>query len=177
MLDLAGIDIGWRTRKAFGGFAPVGDRLAEMGRFGQKTGRGFYIYAEGQRKGTPDPEVAAIAASEARALGIAPELLARDQLIERLFYPMVNEGVRILDEGIAYRPSDIDLVWINGYGWPNWTGGPMFWADQVGLDRIVASLTEQAERLNAPELVPAPLLVQLAAEGRSLASLTKGNQA
>ncbi len=177
MLDLAGIDIGWRTRKAFGGFAPVGDRLAEMGRFGQKTGRGFYIYAEGQRKGTPDPEVAAIAASEARALGIAPELLARDQLIERLFYPMVNEGVRILDEGIAYRPSDIDLVWINGYGWPNWTGGPMFWADQVGLDRIVASLTEQAERLNAPELVPAPLLVQLAAEGRNLASLTKGNQA
>lgn len=177
MLDLAGIDIGWRTRKAFGGFAPVGDRLAEMGRFGQKTGRGFYLYPEGARKGVTDPEVTRIAETEAKALGIAPDPVGPDQIIERLFYPMVNEGARILDEGIAYRASDIDLVWINGYGWPNWTGGPMFWAESIGLEKVVASLRAQAQQLNAPELEPAPLLVRLAEEGRGFASLTKGGRA
>lgn len=171
MLDLAGIDIGWRTRKAFGGFAPVGDRLAEMGRFGQKTGRGFYLYPEGARTGVPDPEVTDIIAQEAKSRGIAPETLSGDTIIERLFYPMVNEGARILEEGIALRPSDIDLVWINGYGWPSWTGGPMFWADEVGLGRIVASLDAQAALFSAPELEPSALLRRLAAEGKGFASL------
>jgi len=172
MLDLAGIDIGWRTRKAFGGFAPVGDRLAEMGRFGQKTGRGYYLYPEGARKGVPDPDVTRIIADEAAVRGVAAESLSGDQLIERLFYPMVNEGARILDEGIAYRAADIDLVWINGYGWPNWMGGPMFWADGIGLSRIVESLEAQAARLNAPEIEPSSLLRRLAAEGRGFGSLT-----
>lgn len=177
MLDLAGIDIGWRTRKAFGGFAPVADRLADMGHFGQKTGRGFYIYPEGARKGTTDPDVAIIATEEAQKLGIAPEPLGSEVILERLFYPMVNEGVRILEEGIAYRASDIDLVWINGYGWPKWTGGPMFWAERIGLPKIVASLKDQARRLNAPELEPAPLLARLANEGRGFISLTEGGRA
>lgn len=172
MLDLAGIDIGWRTRKAFGGFAPVGDRLAEMGRFGQKTGRGYYLYPEGARKGVPDPDVTRIIADEAAVRGVAAESLSGDQLIERLFYPMVNEGARILDEGIAYRAADIDLVWINGYGWPNWMGGPMFWADGIGLSRIVESLEAQAARLNAPEIEPSSFLRRLAAEGRGFGSLT-----
>jgi 3-hydroxyacyl-CoA dehydrogenase len=175
MLDLAGIDIGWRTRKAFGGFAPVGDRLAEMGRFGQKTGRGYYLYPEGARKGVPDPDVTRIIADEAAVRGVAAESLSGDQLIERLFYPMVNEGARILDEGIAYRAADIDLVWINGYGWPNWMGGPMFWADGIGLSRIVESLEAQAARLNAPEIEPSSLLRRLAAEGRGwIADRIKG---
>jgi len=175
MLDLAGIDIGWRSRKAFGGFAPIGDRLAEMGRYGQKTGRGYYLYPDGARTGEPDPEVAGIIAEEAKARGVAPETLTAGEITERLFFPMVNEGARILEEGIAYRPGDIDLVWINGYGWPNWTGGPMFWADQIGLLRIVASLEEQAERLKVTELEPSALLRRLAAEGKGFASLTAAN--
>lgn len=174
MLDLAGIDIGWRTRKAFGGFAPIGDRLAELGRFGQKTGRGFYLYPEGARKGVPDPEVAQIIAEEAEARGVSPETLTGEEIVKRLFYPMVNEGARILEEGISYRPSDIDLVWINGYGWPSWTGGPMFWADGVGLAKIVASLEAQAKRFDAPELEPAPLLRRLAEEGKGFQSLKEG---
>lgn len=169
MADLAGLDIGWRTRKAFGGFAPVADRLAETGRLGQKSGRGFYLYPEGARTGTPDPEVADLAAAMGRDLGIAPEAPGPDEITARLFLPMVNEAARILDEGIAARASDIDLVWINGYGWPVWTGGPMAWADSLGLRTVVAQLDEQARRLNVPELAPAPLLRRLAAEGRGFA--------
>ncbi|WP_211248585.1 3-hydroxyacyl-CoA dehydrogenase NAD-binding domain-containing protein [Paenirhodobacter enshiensis] len=169
MTDLAGLDIGWRARKAFGGFAPVADRLAEMGRLGQKTGRGFYLYPEGARTGTADPEVADLAMTLGRELGIAPETLDAAAMTERLFLPMVNEAARILDEGIAARASDIDLVWINGYGWPVWTGGPMAWADDIGLRTVVAKLDAQARQLNLPELAPAPLLRRLAAEGRGFA--------
>lgn len=177
MADLAGIDIGWRIRKAFGGFAPVADRLANMGRFGQKTGRGFYLYPEGARKGVADPEVLEIAREEAKARGVAQSSLSRQEIIERLFYPMVNEGARILDEGIAYCPSDIDLTWINGYGWPSWTGGPMFWADTVGLDKIATALEAQAKALGATELQPSALLRRLASEGKTFSSLTEGKKA
>lgn len=177
MADLAGIDIGWRIRKAFGGFAPIADRLANMGRFGQKTGRGFYLYPEGARKGVSDPEVLEIAQEEAKARGVAQKILTRQEIIERLFYPMVNEGARILDEGIAYCPSDIDLIWINGYGWPSWTGGPMFWADTVGLGKVVEALEAQAKALGTTELQPSTLLRRLADEGKTFSSLTGGKKA
>jgi 3-hydroxyacyl-CoA dehydrogenase len=150
MGDLAGLDIGWRSRKDFGGRAPVADSLAEMGRYGQKTGRGFYLYPDGARAGTRDPEVEALIARVAAEHGIARRSFTPEEIVARLMYPMVNEGARILEEGIAARPSDIDTIWINGYNWPAWRGGPMYWADTVGLKTIAE---------------PAPLLKRLAAEG------------
>jgi len=165
MGDLAGLDIGWRSRKDFGVRAPVADALAEMGRYGQKTGRGFYVYADGARTGTRDPEVEALIARTAEAHGIARRSFTADEIVARLMYPMVNEGARILEEGIAARPGDIDTIWINGYNWPAWRGGPMHWADTVGLDRIAADLTRFAAETGDESLTPAPLLQRLAAEG------------
>ena len=165
MSDLAGLDIGWRSRKDFGGRAPVADSLAEMGRFGQKTGRGFYLYPEGARAGTRDPEVEALIERVSAEHGIARRPFAPDEIVARLMYPMVNEGARILEEGIAARPGDIDTIWINGYNWPSWRGGPMHWADSVGLDRIAADLTRFAAETGDASQEPAPLLARLAAEG------------
>jgi 3-hydroxyacyl-CoA dehydrogenase len=165
MSDLAGLDIGWRTRKATGGSAPVADALCEQGRFGQKSGRGFYLYPEGARTGTRDPEVEALIARTSSEHGIARRSFSSDEIVARLMYPMVNEGARILEEGIAARPGDIDTIWINGYNWPAWRGGPMHWADSVGLDRIAAALTRFAEETGDESQTPAPLLARLAAEG------------
>ncbi|MCJ2026254.1 3-hydroxyacyl-CoA dehydrogenase NAD-binding domain-containing protein [Methylobacterium sp. J-067] len=165
MSDLAGLDIGWRSRKDFGGRAPVADSLAEMGRYGQKTGRGFYLYPEGARAGTRDPEVETLIERVSAEHGITRRRFSTDEIIARLMYPMVNEGARILDEGIAARPGDIDTIWINGYNWPAWRGGPMHWADGVGLDRIAADLHRFAAETGDDSLEPAPLLKRLAAEG------------
>jgi 3-hydroxyacyl-CoA dehydrogenase len=165
MSDLAGLDIGWRSRKDFGGRAPVADSLAEMGRYGQKTGRGFYLYPEGARTGTRDPEVETLIERVSVENGITRRRFTTDEIIARLMYPMVNEGARILDEGIAARPGDIDTIWINGYNWPAWRGGPMHWADGVGLDRIAADLSRFAAESGDDSLEPAPLLKRLAAEG------------
>ncbi|MCJ2013164.1 3-hydroxyacyl-CoA dehydrogenase NAD-binding domain-containing protein [Methylobacterium sp. J-076] len=165
MSDLAGLDIGWRSRKDFGGRAPVADALAEMGRYGQKTGRGFYVYPEGARTGTRDPEVEALIARTAEEHGIARRRFTPEEIVARLMYPMVNEGARILEEGIAARPGDIDTIWINGYNWPAWRGGPMHWADTVGLPRIAADLTRFAAETGDASQEPAPLLHRLAAGG------------
>ena len=165
MSDLAGLDIGWRSRKDFGGRAPVADSLAEMGRYGQKTGRGFYLYPEGARAGTRDPEVEALIGRVAAEHGVTRRGFTPDEIVARLMYPMVNEGARILEEGIAARPGDIDTIWINGYNWPAWRGGPMHWADSVGLDRIAADLTRFAAETGDESQEPAPLLKRLAAEG------------
>lgn len=167
MGDLAGLDIGWRNRKANGGFAPVADALAEKGYFGQKTKRGFYLYPEGARTGERDPDVEAMIAEMSAARGITRRAFSPDAIVAHVFYPMVNEGARILEEGIATRPGDIDLVWINGYNWPQATGGPMHWADGVGLDRIVASLDEMAAETGDESLKPAALLRQLADDGKT----------
>lgn len=177
MGDLAGLDIGWRIRKAMGptadgGRAPIADALCEMGRFGQKTGRGFYIYEKGARGGTPDPEVAALIEKTAAEMGIARREITDEEIVERLIYPMVSEGAKILEEGIAQRPGDIDIVWINGYGFPVGLGGPMHWADTVGLAHIRDRLKHWAQ-FN-PALQPAPLLERLADEGQGFASLAKG---
>jgi len=178
MGDLAGLDIGWRIRKqmggsADGGSADVADALCEMGRFGQKTGRGFYIYEKGARGGTPDPEVEALIAEIAAKKGIKRREIGEEEIVERLIYPMISEGAKILEEGIAQRPGDIDTVWINGYGFPVWRGGPMFYADQVGLKTIRDRLNHYAETTGKEALRPAPLLDRLADEGSTFASYAK----
>ncbi len=171
MSDLAGLDIGWRSRKDFGGRAPIADALAEMSRFGQKTGRGFYLYPDGARTGTRDPETEGLIARTAAERGIVRRGFTPEEIVARLMYPMVNEGARILSEKIAARPGDIDTIWINGYNWPAWRGGPMFWADQVGLKVIAEALTGFAAESDDDSQEPAPLLKTLADEGGSFAGL------
>ena len=166
MSDLAGLDIGWRTRKATGGKAPIADALCEQDRLGQKTGRGFYLYPEGARTGARDPEVEALIAAESERRGIARRSFTADEIVARLMLPMVNEGARILEEGIAARPGDIDTIWLNGYNWPAWRGGPMHWADGIGLAQVAADLERFAAESGDDSLRPAPLLARLAAEGK-----------
>ena len=168
MGDLAGLDVGWRIRHGKSTRALISDALCERGRFGQKTGAGYYRY-EG-RTPIPDPEVAQIISEKQREAGVNPRQVSEDEIFERMFYPMINEGARILEEGIATRASDIDVVWINGYGWPSWTGGPMFYADKVGLRRIAERLIHYAESIGDDSLRPAKLLASLAETGRSFAA-------
>ena len=137
MGDLAGIDIGWHRDPSK--VTTVREALCAAGRFGQKAGKGFYDYDEARNR-TPSDEVKRIIADFAAKEGNAPRDISKDEIRERLLYPMVNEGAKILEEKMAQRASDIDVVWINGYGWPLYTGGPMFWADTVGLDAVVAGL-------------------------------------
>jgi len=172
MGDLAGLDVGWRIRKARGTKAEITDPLCEAGRFGQKTGKGYYIYEKGSRTPTPDPEVEAIIVAASKRLGIERHPISKEEIVERMIYPMINEGARILDEGIAYRPGDIDVIWIYGYGWPVWRGGPMFYGDTVGLPHIRDRLAIYAERSGDKSLEPAPLLARLAGEGKGFASVT-----
>ena len=172
MGDLAGLDVGWRIRKERGTTAPISDTLCEEGHWGQKTGRGYYRYEPGSRVPRPDPEVEQLIVATSRRLGVERREIARDEIVERMVYPMINEGARILDEGIAMRPGDINVVWVYGYGWPVWRGGPMFYADQVGLAPIAGRLTFYSERIGDPTLAPAPLLARLAAEGKTFATLS-----
>ncbi len=137
MGDLAGIDIGWHRDP--GKVTTVREALCAVGRFGQKAGKGFYDYDEARNR-TPSDEVKAIIADFAKKEGTPQREISKEEIRERLLYPMVNEGAKILEEGMAQRASDIDVVWINGYGWPLFTGGPMFWADTIGLDTVVAGL-------------------------------------
>jgi 3-hydroxyacyl-CoA dehydrogenase len=129
--DLAGLDISWRMRKANGLRAEIADALCEAGRFGMKTGKGYYRYEAGARRGLPDPAVAEIIEQASHRLGIARRKLSGDEIVARLINPMIEEGRRILAEGIAQRASDIDLIWVHGYGWPAARGGPMYYGDTV----------------------------------------------
>ena len=172
--DLAGLDVSWRKRRADAHlrdpskrYSAVADRLCELGRFGQKTGAGYYRYEPGSRTPVPDPEVDALIAAVAAESGIDRRTIGADEIVERCLYPLVNEGARILDEGIALRASDIDIVWINGYGFPRWRGGVMHWADEIGLDAVHGTIARLDESQDHWE--PAPLLSRLAAEGRSFA--------
>jgi 3-hydroxyacyl-CoA dehydrogenase len=181
MNDLVGLDLGWRARK-LAGVAPedvpitarVADKLCELGRYGQKTSRGYYIYPEGSRAGQPDPEVVALVEETSRELGIERHSISDEEVLKRCLYPLINEGARILEEGIAIRPCDIDIVYINGYGFPEVTGGPMFWADQQGLDQVLADIKRFGEIYGGPAWEPAPLLEKLVAEGKGFASLQGG---
>ncbi|WP_425409772.1 3-hydroxyacyl-CoA dehydrogenase NAD-binding domain-containing protein [Hyphococcus sp.] len=146
MADLAGLDLGWNKETSKS--ATIREVLCERDRRGQKTGKGFYDYDE-NRRGSPSKEVEDIIAEFAAKSGNEQRDISDQEILERLLYPMVNEGAKILEEGKAQRASDIDIVWLNGYGWPAYTGGPMFWADMIGLQTIVDGLEKHADRLGA----------------------------
>jgi 3-hydroxyacyl-CoA dehydrogenase len=171
MMDLAGLDVGCLIRKSRGEHAVIEDALCEAGHFGQKTGSGYFRYQAGSRAPIPDPEVERIILDASARLGIARRPIAPEEIVERTIFPMINEGARILEEGIATRPGDIDVIWVYGYGWPVWRGGPMYYADRLGLDHLRDRLTLYAERSADESLRPAPLISRLAAENRGFASL------
>jgi len=174
MGDLAGLDIGWRSRQDRGIKSEIADAICEAGRFGQKTGKGYYKYEAGSRSPLPDPEIEKLIEETTAKLGLKRRQIDDQEILERLMYPMINEGARILEEKIAARPSDIDVVWLYGYGWPIYRGGPMFYADSVGLKKIAERLSFYAKQTNDPSLEPTPLLKRLADEGKTFASLAKG---
>jgi 3-hydroxyacyl-CoA dehydrogenase len=173
MGDLAGLDIGWRSRKDRGIKSEIADALCEAGRFGQKTGKGYYKYEAGSRAPLPDPDVERLIGDTLQRLGRKRREISDEEILERMTYPMINEGARILEEKIAARPGDIDVIWLYGYGWPVYRGGPMFYADQVGLKHIADRLSYYAKQTDDPSLEPAPLLKRLAAEDKTFASLAQ----
>jgi 3-hydroxyacyl-CoA dehydrogenase len=175
MSDLAGNDIGWAIRKRRYVERPnmvysrIADRLCELGRFGQKTGAGWYRYEAGRRDAIPDPKVDEMIAAYRKEKGIEPRRIEADEIVERCVYALVNEGARILEEGIAARASDIDMVYLTGYGFPLHRGGPMLYADMAGLYNVARSMRRFAQDPHADPAFwkPAPLIEKLAAEGRT----------
>ncbi len=172
MSDMAGNDVGWDVRKrryyekpdmAYSKFA---DKVCELGRFGQKTGKGFYKYEAGNRKPQPDPEIDALLEKYRKENGLQPRQISDQEIVERCIYALANEGARILEEGIALRASDVDMVYLAGYGFPPHRGGPMFYADTVGLDKVVAAIAKFQQGYLGAQWTPAPLLVKLAKEGK-----------
>lgn len=167
MSDLAGLDIGWKAEKSTS--STIRERMCESGRRGQKNGRGYYTYDPDTRAATPDPEVEQMIRDFAAEHGHEQREVTDQEILERLLYPMVNEGAKILEEGIAIRGSDVDVVWVNGYGWPMYRGGPMHWADSVGLAEVVDKIKDYGDRLGGAHWELSPLLERLAADGGSLA--------
>jgi 3-hydroxyacyl-CoA dehydrogenase len=171
MGDLAGLDVGWRNRKSLGARAEIADALCEAGHYGQKTGKGFYRYEPGSRAALPDSDTESLIVATSQRLGITRRTIDKKEIVERLIFPMINEGARILDEGIAQRPGDIDVIWVYGYGFPVWRGGPMFYADRVGLPYIRDRLAALARQSNDKRHEPAALLTKLADAGEGFGSL------
>ena len=172
MADLAGLDVSWRVRKAQAPtrpahlrYSPVADRICEQGRFGQKTGAGWYRYDEGSRVPIPDPAIHRLIAGVSAELGITRRPIDDDEIVPRCLYPLVNEGAKILEEGLALRAGDIDVIWMHGYGFPRYRGGPMFWADLVGLRTIYDTMSRLHDE-HGEWLEPAPLLKRLAEQGK-----------
>jgi len=175
--DLSGGDIGWATRKRQAitrdpqlRYVQIADRIAERGWFGQKTGRGWYLYSHGSRTGAPDPEVLAIVQAERTRAGIKPRTFTQEEIMRRYLAAMINEGANVIHEGIALRPLDIDVVFVHGFGFPRFRGGPMFYADTVGLRQILSDIETFAKE-DPFFWRPSPLLLRLVAEGRDFASL------
>ena len=172
--DLAGLDVGWRIRKEFRHLQKPGirqalieDRLCESGRFGQKTGAGWYKYDE-NRKPSPDPQVADLIRQWTSEGGIPQREISAEEIVDRCIYTLVNEGARLLEEGIALRAVDIDIIYLNGYGFPAYRGGPMWYADTVGLTKVCERIGEFQQRLGT-WWEPAPLLQRLAEQGKTFA--------
>jgi 3-hydroxyacyl-CoA dehydrogenase len=177
--DLGGLDVAWRVRHEVGQFtgaarAPlVSDVLVERNRLGQKTGKGWYRYEAGDRKPIPDPDVLALVDQVATGAGIRRRQIADEEILERTIYALINEGARVLEEGVAMRAADIDVIYVNGYGFPAYRGGPMFYADRVGLARIHERIAAFRRELG-PRWEPAPLLARLAREGKTFRELDAG---
>jgi 3-hydroxyacyl-CoA dehydrogenase len=175
MGDLAGNDIGWAIRKrrsverASMKYSKTADLLCERGRFGQKTGAGWYDYQAGKRDALPSAEVLAMIDEHRKALGITPRKIADEEIVQRLVFSLVNEAAHIVQEGIANRASDIDIVYLYGYGFPAHRGGPMRYADEIGLFNVVQAMRRFAANPldDAAFWTPAPLLAQLAADGKT----------
>ncbi len=177
--DLAGGDIGWATRKRKAAtrdpkarYVQIADRIAEKGWFGQKTQRGYYLYPQGARIGQQDPEVLAIVDAERQRVGVTPRSFTNEDIMRRYMAAMVNEGANVVREGIALRPLDVDVTFLYGYGFPRFRGGPMKWADMVGLEKILADIREFAKE-DALFWKPSPLLVELVEKGENFESLNK----
>ena len=170
MGDLAGLDVGWRIRKGKGIKDPIGDPLCEAGRFGQKTGAGYYLYEEGSRFPNPDPAVEKIICEASAAAGIERREISDDEILRRCVYPMINEAAKILEEGLAIRPSDIDVVWVYGYGWPVYRGGPVRYADHIGLENVHKELLD-FQNQHGDFWKPAALLEKLVSEGKGFKDL------
>ena len=175
--DLAGLDIGYRSRRDQGIESrsvlesALADTLVEMDRLGQKSGAGYYLYDPDTRARQADPEVEQLLRDIAAEWQVPQREIGDEEIVDRLILALVNEGAAILQEGIAARPSDVDIVYINGYGFPSWRGGPMFHADSLGLDAVIGRLRELRELTGDESWEPAPLLQELAAAGDSLGSL------
>ncbi len=177
--DLAGGDIGWATRKRRAAtrdpkarYVQIGDRICERGWFGQKTGRGYYLYPKGARVGEPDNEVLAIIDAERERAGITPRTFTNEEIMRRYMAAMINEGANVVREGIALRPLDVDVTFLYGYGFPRFRGGPMKYADMVGLDKILADLREFAKEDPLFWRV-SPLIEELVAKGANFDSLNR----
>lgn len=175
MGDLAGLDVGYKARQGRTDLPDdpklyrMGTLLVEMGRYGQKTGSGFYKYDPETRARMADPEVEAMIKAEAAKIGIEQRDISDEEILQRCFYPLINEGARILEEGIAQRPSDIDVVYVFGYAFPVAKGGPMYYADQIGLKQVYDKICEFRDRDGEQYWQPAPLLKQLAEAGKTFA--------
>jgi len=165
VMDLAGLDVGYRIRKARGPQSPypftIADRLAEAGYLGQKTGRGWYLYPEGTRRGQPDPEVEKLIKAVAHEKGITRRQISNEEILQRCLWQLVNTGYQIVEEGIAQRLSDLDVIFINGYGFPKTRGGPMFFAEQTGLARIAADVRQYHAEIGQ-HWKPSALLLEMA---------------
>ena len=173
--DLAGIDVGWRIRQhrepnrpKHLRYSDIADQLYKMGRYGQKTGKGWYQYEEGSRTPIPDSEGLDLIIRTSRELGIDRREISEEEILQRCMYPLINEGARILEEGIAQRASDLDIVWLYGFGFPRYRGGPMFYADSIGLKNVYEAMQGFYE-IHRDWLEPAPLLERLAREDRTFA--------
>ena len=160
MSDLAGLDIGWNKEISRG--ETIREKLCENDRFGQKSGKGFYIYDENRKK-SPDPEVEELIISFAQEKQIKRRSISKEEIIERCLYPMINEGFKILEEGMAIRASDIDIIWINGYGWPVYEGGPMFYGNLIGFEKILEWLKKMEEEFGN-DFTPSPYLERVVKE-------------
>jgi 3-hydroxyacyl-CoA dehydrogenase len=183
VFDMGGVDVGVKVQQANADRYPPDPTyyqssfaLCEAGRFGQKAGKGYYRYEPGDRTRHDDPEALAILKARAERLGVEPQSHTEDEIVERCLYPLINEGIRILAEGVAIRASDVDVVWTAGYGFPRYRGGPLFYADSIGLKTVLDGLLKYQQIFGPMHWQPAELLVELVQKGTSIADWDRARQ-